>query len=310
MRGTGAFCFPYIYERLAIQTNMLTSKKGQNANKNDPYTRMERQRFAGLSISLPLMILSTLLVSLNPHNDLLYKVLFLILDAAMLIVGGIALFHYRSNLKHLDERRQRALQGDDSLLAREQPTPDSQILPLPTTIKLDQSRRAIVFLSLSIAFILFLIFVVGITAGVGQSHHGLNNHTLLLIVFTILGAFVVALLAAFILIFFLLRNQLSFTIVADEYGLSSTYQGITSTINWSDARLFAVLNQEKPSAMRFYELSNESTVVRWVNMPERAMFQRKENRANAEYRRKVLALLSLIAARTELPLYDLSPHKK
>jgi hypothetical protein len=96
----------------------------------------------------------------------------------------------------------------------------------------------------------------------------------------------------------------------DEFGLSSTYQGVTSTINWSDARLFAVLNQEKPSSMRFYELSNEQTVVRWVNMPERAVFQRKENKANAEYRRKVLALLSLVAAKTELPLYDLSPTRQ
>src|SRR5580700_9434808 len=74
--------------------------------------------------------------------------------------------------------------------------------------------------------------------------------------------------------------------------------GITSSINWSDAHLFAVLNPEKPSVMQFYELSNEHTVVRWVNMPARSLFQRKKNKRHAEYRRNVLALLSLVAART------------
>ena len=59
--------------------------------------------------------------------------------------------------------------------------------------------------------------------------------------------------------------------------------------------------------MQFYELSNEQTVVRWVNMPARALFQRRENKRHTEYRRNVQALLSLVAARTGLPLYDLDP---
>jgi hypothetical protein len=104
-----------------------------------------------------------------------------------------------------------------------------------------------------------------------------------------------------------MRSQLIFTIIVDEWGLSSTYQGITSSINWSDARLFAVLNLEKPSVMRFYELSNEHTVVRWVNMPARLLFRRGETMMYIEYRRNVQALLALIVARTGLPLYDLSP---
>ena len=92
----------------------------------------------------------------------------------------------------------------------------------------------------------------------------------------------------------------------DEQGLSSTYQGVTPSINWSDARLFAVLNPDKPSTMRFYELSNEHTVVRWADMPARTLFQRRGNMMYVEYRRKVQTLLSFIVARTELPLYDLS----
>ena len=275
--------------------------------RNDPYTRMQRQQLSALSITIPLLTLVVIFQIFNPRNDLLYKVIILVPYVLLLIVGVFAIFRYRLNLKRLDQRRERALQGDTSLLAREQPLPDPNILPLPTMIKLDRSRRAVVLLGAGIAFVVFIPFVTGLVVGSSQSHHTPSNHALLLIVLIILGGAVVALLAALVLIFFLIRTQLIFTIIVDERGLSSTYQGITSTINWSDARLFAVLNPEKPSVMRFYELSNERTVVRWVNMPARNLFQRRENTVYAEYRREVQALLSFIVARTGLPLYDLSP---
>jgi len=242
-----------------------------------------------------------------PRTDLFVKVIFLVPYAILLIVGAFAIFRYRSNLKRLDQQRERALRGDRSLLAREQPLPDSHILPIPTTIKLDQSRRAVVFLGFIFALAIFIPFVIGIVIGSSQSHHSPGNGTLLLTLFIILCGAVVALLLALVLIFFLLRRQLISTIVVDERGLSSTYQGITSSINWSDTRLFAVLNPEKPSVIQFYELSNEHTVVRWVNLPARTLLQRRGSMVHVEYRRKVQALLSFIVARTGLPLYDLSP---
>ncbi|SRR5260221_4745005 len=275
--------------------------------RNDPYTRTQRQQLSTLGIIILLLTVTALFEVFNPRIDLFDKVIFLVPYVILLIVGVFTIFRYRSNLKRLDQRRERALQGDRSLLAKEQPLPDPNLLPLPTTIQLDQSKRAVVLLGSVIAFVLFLPFVVGVVIGSGQSHHSSGNHALLLTLLIILGGAVVALLVALVLIFFLLRSQLIFTIVVDEQGLSSTYRGITSSINWSDARLFAVLNPEKPSAMRFYELSNEYTVVRWVNMPTRTLLQRRENMVYVEYRRKVQALLSLIVARTGLPLYDLSP---
>ena len=275
--------------------------------RNDPYTRIQRQSLATMGITIPLLTVVVIFEFLNPHNDLLIRVIFLILYVILLLAGVFAVFRYRSNLKRVDQKRERALQGDRSLLAGEQPLPDQHILPIPTTIKLDQSRRAVIFLGLALVLVLFIPFVIGIVAGTGQSHHSTATNALLLIVFIILSGFGVALLVAFVLIFFLLRNQLNFTIVVDEQGLSSIYQGVTSSITWSEARLFAVLNPEKPSTMRFYELSNEHTVVRWVNMPAHALFQRKERMMYVEYRRKVQALLSVIVARTGLPLYDLSP---
>jgi hypothetical protein len=275
--------------------------------RNDPYTRMQRQQLSTVGFLVPLLTVVAIIQVFNPHDDLFIKVSFLVLYVILLVAGVFALFRSRSNLKLLDQRRERALQGDRSLLAREQPLPDSNMLPLPMTIQLDQARRAFVFLGLVIAFVIFIPFVFGIVTASGDSHHSPGNHLLLLTLLIILGGVVVALLAALLLIFFLMRSQLISTIIVDERGLSSTYRGITSSINWSDARLFAVLNPEKPSVMRFYELSNEQTVVRWVDMPARTLFQRRENMAHAEYRRKVQALLSLIVTRTGLSLYDLSP---
>ena len=274
--------------------------------RNDPYTRIQRQPLWTLSLTISLLTLAAILQIVNPRNDLVIKVIFLVPYVFLVLVSVFAVFRYRTNLRRLDQRRERALQGDRSLLAKEQPLPDPHILPIPTTIKLDQSRRAIVILGLFIALVLFIPFVIGIVFGTAQSHSSSGNHVLL-IVLLILGGAGVALLVALVIIFYLIRTQLSFTIVVDEQGLSSTYRGITATIHWSDAHLFAVLNPDKPSNMRFYELSNEDTVVRWVNMPERALFQRKENKDTAEYRRKVHALFPFIAARTGLPLYDLSP---
>lgn len=275
--------------------------------RNDPYTRIHRQQLSNLGLIIPLLTVVVIFEVFHSPNDLFVKMIILVPYVLLLISGVFAIWRYRSNLKRLDQRRERALQGDRSLLAREQPVANGDMLPLPTTIKLDQSQRAVILLGLVIAFAIFIPFVLGIVFGSGHSHRSPSNNALLVTALIILSGAVVALLVALVLIFFLMRNQLIFTIVVDERGLSSTYQGITSTINWSDARLFAVLNPEKPSSMRFYELSNEHTVVRWVNMPTRTLFQRRENMVHAEYRRKVQALLAFIVARTGLTLYDLSP---
>lgn len=275
--------------------------------RNDPYARILRQQLSSLSIMLPLLTLLVIFEVVNPHNALGVKVIFLVPYAIALTAGVFAILRNKANLKQLDQRRERALRGDRSLLAREQPLADPGTLPLPATIKLDRSRRAVVGLGVIIALVIFIPFVVGIAVGFSQNHHSPANNALLLIVAVIVGGAVAALLLALALILFLLRTQLIFTIVVDEQGISSTYQGVTSSINWSDARLFAVLNQERPATMRYYELSNGRTIVGWVNMPERTLLQRKNSRGNIEYRRKVQALLSVIVARTGLPLYDLSP---
>ena len=123
--------------------------------RNDPYTRIQRQQLSTPGITILLLTVTALFEVFNPRNDLFLKVSFLVPPAMLLIVGVFTLFRYRLNLKRLDQRRERALQGDRSLLAKEQPLPDPHILPIPTTIKLDQSKRAVVLLGFVIACVVF-----------------------------------------------------------------------------------------------------------------------------------------------------------
>src|SRR5258708_28487765 len=128
--------------------------------RNDPYTRTQRQQLSTLGIIILLLTVTALFEVFNPRIDLFDKVIFLVPYVILLIVGVFTIFRYRSNLKRLDQRRERALQGDRSLLAKEQPLADPHILPIPTTIKLDQSKRALVFLGFVIAFAFFIPFMI------------------------------------------------------------------------------------------------------------------------------------------------------
>lgn len=79
------------------------------------------------------------------------------------------------------------------------------------------------------------------------------------------------------------------------------------TIKWSEARLFAIYPSRKPSDLpRYYELSGKDAIVRWRRMRPDAPFRFTKKPASFdEYDRQMEALLSLIAAKTGLPLYDL-----
>src|SRR5258708_22628687 len=112
--------------------------------RNDPYTRIQRQQLSTLGIIIPLLTVTSIFEVFNPRNNLFVKVSFLVPYVFLLIVGVFAIFRCRSNLKRLDQRRERALQGDRSLLAKEQPLPDPHILPFPPPFNLDHQTPAVV----------------------------------------------------------------------------------------------------------------------------------------------------------------------
>jgi hypothetical protein len=95
-----------------------------------------------------------------------------------------------------------------------------------------------------------------------------------------------------------------------EDGLTSRFMGrAASSISWKEARLFAryrTFGAQKSGAALTYELSSARDTVRWtwVRHPTYAVGL-KPTLPPEEYNRQMVALLSLVAAKTGLALYDL-----
>ncbi len=281
--------------------------------REDPYTRQQRHQISSLMLLFGGLVLIEFVQLFNPGNDLVFRLFFFSLMCILLIIGGIGIFASLARLKRLVQLRESVLNGGSASLASEQPIPDAGALPLPATIELDRSgkRRPAAFLIGLVA----ALFIIGIPVGIifyansphppprNPSAHN-PNETLLLVVSVISIIAVIVLLSALILIARRARVQLLYKIVVDEQGLTSTYQGVTASISWSDARLFAITSPAKPANISMYELGGTTTVVCWINLPARPLFGWGVNAASTEYQSKVQALLSLIAARTALPLYD------
>lgn len=98
-------------------------------------------------------------------------------------------------------------------------------------------------------------------------------------------------------------------IEATSEGLSlsvGTASGKTLCVRWNEAQLFAIyIGKEKEEAIK-YELSSSTAIVRWRRLNQERWFSwLKPALPFDEYDRQMDALLSLIAAKTRLPLYDL-----
>ncbi|MFL5704572.1 MAG: hypothetical protein ACJ8AG_17290, partial [Ktedonobacteraceae bacterium] len=102
------------------------------------------------------------------------------------------------------------------------------------------------------------------------------------------------------------RQQLTVT----ETGLIKPGFRKVQSISWNEARLFAIdgiYGGKKYPYPSVYELSSANEVIRWmwIRSTWRIIFFARPAVPREEYDRQMQALLSLIAARTGLPLYDL-----
>src|SRR5450631_3090013 len=68
--------------------------------------------------------------------------------------------------KRLDQKRQAAAQGDQSLLATEQPVPDAQAVSLPLTIRMRSNRRLLIPMIITLFVSLLIPFIIGLVFGV------------------------------------------------------------------------------------------------------------------------------------------------
>lgn len=192
--------------------------------------------------------------------------------------------------------REMAAAGEEDahpLLARNQPRPDETALALPCMIKLRPkwTPPIVCFLGVTlVAFTLLTIFLLNTPPapfGVYVAAYG---------VFLLFPMLISSL-------FPLLGWQ---TIIVTNEGLRIRAEHPLN-IKWQDARLFAIYpaNKHAEPPIR-YELSGPKAMVRWKRMP-RGVSSRVTKTPDPfdEYDRQMEALLSLIAAKTGLSLYDL-----
>lgn len=104
--------------------------------ENDPLNSRLRQ------IMAPMLIFAFLLeayTALRVHFHSQSVVTFFIGIALLLItIAGTIILYIQASLRtrNLEDRRERAMHNDPSLLAREQPVPSDAILPIPFIIKM------------------------------------------------------------------------------------------------------------------------------------------------------------------------------
>jgi len=208
--------------------------------------------------------------------------------------------------KRLEQRRQKAAKGDASLLAAEQPAPNTMALPLSSTIGQRPKWGTLmllpgILLALMAVVAFLLIFSPPYSQALPQSVVFILVGSLLIVTLLLCGLLIAGLYAR-------AREQITVT----EHGLIKV--GLLRKVHsvpWQEARLFAidgVYGSMKYPHPIVYELSSAHDVVRWGwtrrnNM--RVIFFAQPTVPAEEYERQMQALLSLIAARAGLPLYDL-----
>lgn len=178
-------------------------------------------------------------------------------------------------------------------LIEPQPIPDAGALSLPTIIRMRPHWR----LHIPVYIGLFVIFIALLVVAWNSGSPAAPGLTIAE------GGFGLVVYAGLIL---LLATSASSSLVVSEEGISLRQSGFTQRVHWDESRLFAlVVGARHSPATLGYELGGTRSAVRWMQRlrPTWYAFSRPELPFEV-YDRKMRALLSLIAARTKLPLYD------
>lgn len=232
--------------------------------------------------------------------------------------------------KRLEQRRQAAARGDPNLLAADQPRPDANALSvptvigqpstrdqissapgplsLPTTIRQRLSRTVVLFFGAAVLLAAVSAVVATlILSALLPPHVFLSLTAIIIIAVILLFLFVVLFGIILAVIYAKVRQQLTVT----ETGLIMPGFGQVHSVSWREARLFAidgVVGAKRYPHPALFELSSASDVVRWTWLRRsngKLIFFARPMLPEEEYNQQMRALLSLIAARTGLPLYDL-----
>ena len=221
------------------------------------------------------------------------------------VLVSVVIFLQELFLRRIQQRRQEAAFGDQMLLATEQPAPDATALSLPMTIKQGMRKRFVLFGVVEMLVVVVLV-------GGYLVYPSMRNHFssgLLIVIGLSLAIFLIMMGVAFAMI----SRQLSQQLYLTEDGLTSRYMGTVSSIRWGEATLFATyayaaFGAQKSRVASTYELSGANSMVKWTwykYKGKNSFMSIGPTIPIDEYNRQMQALLSLVVARTGLPLYDL-----
>lgn len=239
--------------------------------------------------------------------------LFIMLFSGVSLVSSRLLTKNVSNYwKRLEQRRQAAARGDQRLLADEQPVADAHAYPLPLTIR--QRPRMASFAILVACTLVSCLVGGGIAILFLTRMQPSPHHTSLspLFTFVFIGIFALLGLAMALVVPIVLYTKVRQQITLTEDGLIQV--GLSPkvrSIPWSEARLLAILSiygAKKYPSPALFELSSGNEIIRWnwLRKNSMSMWYFANSRADAaEYERQMRSALSIIAAKTGLPLYDL-----
>jgi hypothetical protein len=212
--------------------------------------------------------------------------------------------------KRLEQRRQRAATGDASLLAVEQPAPYATAFSLPITIgQRPKWGTLLLFPGILLALMTVLVLLLIISPPYSLLPPPNGQPLPQSVVFILVGSLLIVTLLLCGLLIALLYAVAKEQITVTEHGLIKV--GLLRKVHsvpWQEARLFAIDGVKKYRHPIVYELSSAHDIVRLVWMRRsnrRVIFFAQPTGSVEEYERQMQGLLSLIAARTGLPLYDL-----
>jgi hypothetical protein len=275
--------------------------------QRDPLKQSINRRMGWIFIVFPILWLFYLAVSIyqyvsSTRSDRILTfvpLIFMFIGALCLLFAWIT---YRRTWRLRSQKCARALQGDQSLLASEQPTPDPTALALPTTIEL-RMRPTLYY----IVAAYLLVITIG-AALVAFFLIPLSSTEKLIFVLAAAGFIVFILIVFLIAAYFGMRLNRQLITVTDE-GITTRYLNKTTTIPWHEARFFTINGITKQNRAVIYELSSDTASSLWTRiLVPKGLIRTATLRPTipfSEYEQKSQALINLIAARTRLPLYDL-----
>jgi hypothetical protein len=215
---------------------------------------------------------------LGPYPPVAFPLLLpsALLGSACILIGALYFFYFRY-LARLQAFREAVMQDVDSV-AVDQPTRNLMAFPLPHTIRLRIAWGRLVLLALTI--------IAGsvVTGSIGMAVAG-NSMSMILhniSAWMFLGALFWLWLSMFV------PHRLEVT----NETITSWAPARRTTLSWDNIRIFAITGKGyRGSKSRQYNLEDSTTIIRWHDY---------EMKRVAE----IDALLSLVAAKTGLPLLD------